>query len=257
MRRSFQLVASDLAIAFLFAVPAFAQSVDDIVAKNLQAKGGLDLLRETNSVKMTGTFKSLQPSEMTMPMTTWAKRPNLVRQEAEVTPPPGQAPPGMPAGPTKMIRAADGTNVWMQQGSSAPRALPSAQAAQMMQDSEFDSVFVDYRNKGVTIELVGVEKLGGKDVYHLKVSRRNGPLQHYFLDALTGLEAKVSTEASQGGTTATVDTELSDYREVEGRMVPFKTRQLVNGQLAAEMTIDSVEFNVPMADTLFKMPAKQ
>lgn len=256
MRRSLQLMASGLATVFIFATPALAQSVDEIVAKNLQAKGGLDLLRQTNSVRMSGTFKSFQPAEMTMPMTTWAKRPNMVRQEVEVTLPPGQAPPGMPAGPMKMVRAADGTNVWIQRGPSAPQALPSVQAAQMMQDSEFDSVFIDYRTKGVTIELVGVEKLGGKDVYHLKVSRKNGPLQHYFLDAQTGLEATVSTEVAQGGTTATVATELGDYRNVEGRMVPFTTRQLVNGQLAAAMTFDKVEFNVPMADTLFKMPVK-
>lgn len=256
MRRSLQLTASSLATVFLFATPALAQSVDEIVAKNLETKGGMDLLRQTNSVKMTGTFKVLQPTEMTMPMTTWAKRPNLVRQEAEVTPPAGQAPPGMPAGPMKIVRAADGTTVWMQQGMMPAEALPSAQAAQMMRDSEFDSVFVDYRAKGVTVDLVGVEKLNGRDVCHLKVTKKGGVPQHYFLDAETGLEAKVSTEVSQEGNTVAVDTELGDYRKVEGRMVPFKTRQIVNGQTAAEMTIETVEFNVPMADTLFKMPVR-
>lgn len=253
MRRPVQLVAF-AAIAFLTALPARAQTVDEIVARNLQAKGGVDLLRQTNSVKMTGSFKSFQPSETTMPMTTWAKRPNLVRQEAEVTLLPGQAPPGMPPGPMKIVRAADGTTVWMQQGPGPARALPAAQASQMMQDSEFDSVFVDYRTKGVTIDLVGTETLNGKTVYHLTVKKKNGPVQHYFLDAQTGLETKVGTEVSQGGSTAKVETELSDYREVEGRMVPFKTRQLVNGELEAEMTIEHVEFNVPMPDTLFKMP---
>jgi len=256
MRRALSMVAS-VAIAFLVAAPASAQTVDELVARNLQAKGGLDLLRQTNSVKMTGIFKAFQPSEMLMPMTTWAKRPNLVRQEAEVTPPAvqGQAPQA-PSKPMKVVRAADGVNVWMQQGAGAPQALPAAQASQMMQDSEFDSVFVDYRTKGVTIELVGVEKLAGKDVYHLKVQRKNGPVQHYYLDAQTSLEAKVTSEVAQGGSSATVDTELSDYRTVEGRVVPFKTRQLVNGQPAAEMTIDRVEFNVPMPDSLFKMPDK-
>lgn len=255
MRRSLQLVVS-VAIAFLVAVPAFAQSVDEIVARNLQAKGGLDLLRQTSSVKMTGTFKSFQPSELTMPMTTWAKRPNLMRREAEVTPPPGQAPPGTPPGPMKVVQAADGTTVWMQQGTAPPQALPSAQAAQAVQDNEFDSVFIDYRTKGVAIELVGVEKLNGRDVYNLAVKRFAGPVQHYFLDTQTGLEAKVSTDVSQGGSFAKVETELSDYRNVEERMVPFKNRQFVNGQLVAEMTIEHVEFNVPMADTLFKMPGK-
>ena len=253
MRRSLHLIAS-VAMTLLFAVPALAQSVDEIVAKNLQAKGGLDLLRQTTSVKMTGVFKSFQPSETTMAMTTWAKRPNLVRREVSVTPPAGQAPAGAPAGPIRMVQAVDGVSAWIQQGTSAPQALPAAQATQVMQETEFDSVFVDYKSKGFTIDLVGLEKLNGKDVYHLKVTRKTGPSQHYFLDAQTGLEAKVRTEVSQGASQATVETELSDYRNVEGRMVPFKTRQLVNGQLAAEMTIEQVEFNVPMPDTLFKMP---
>jgi outer membrane lipoprotein-sorting protein len=253
MRRALRLTAS-VALTFLFASPAFAQSVDDIVAKNLAAKGGLDLLRQTNSVKMTGVFKAFQPSETTMAMTTWAKRPNLVRREVTMTPPAGQAPQGAPAGPVKMVQAVDGASAWIQQGTSSPQALPAAQASQVMQDTEFDSVFVDYKTKGLTIDLVGVEKLNGKDVYHLKVTRKVGPPQHYFLDTQTGLEAKVRTEVSQGATQATVETELSDYRDVEGRKVPFKTRQLVNGQLAAEMTIERVEFNVEMPDTIFKMP---
>ena len=189
-----------------------------------------------------------------MAMTTWAKRPNLVRREVSVTPPAGQAPAGAPAGPIKMVQAVDGVSAWIQQGTSAPQALPAAQATQVMQETEFDSVFVDYKSKGLIIDLVGLEKLNGKDVYHLKVTRKTGPSQHYFLDAQTGLEAKVRTEVTQGASQATVETELSDYRDVEGRMVPFKTRQLVNGQAAAEMTIEQVQFNLPMPDTLFKMP---
>jgi hypothetical protein len=38
--------------------------------------------------------------------------------------------------------------------------------------------------------------------------------------------------------------------------VPFTTRQLLNGSPAAQVTIEKVEFNAPMDDALFKMPAK-
>ncbi len=184
MRRPLQLVALT-AIVSLFAFPAAAQSVDEIVSKNLQAKGGLDLLRQTNSVKMTGTFTTLQPpaavgdnpTPVTMPMTTWAKRPNFVRREVEITAPAGQSPARGPSRPMKMISAADGSTVWMQQGTNPPVELPAAQASQMLQNSEFDSVFVAYRDKDVTIDLVGVEKVNGKDTYHLAVRRKDGPVQ--------------------------------------------------------------------------------
>jgi outer membrane lipoprotein-sorting protein len=39
-------------------------------------------------------------------------------------------------------------------------------------------------------------------------------------------------------------------------MVPFTTRQLQNGNVVATVTLDSVEFNVPVDDSVFKMPAK-
>jgi len=261
MRRSVYPVAS-VAIAFLVAVPASAQSVDEIVAKNLKAKGGADVLRQTNSVKMTGTFKAFQPTETTMAMTTWAKRPNFLRQEAEGTPPPRQDALGMPAGPQKpvrMIRASDGTTMWMQQGSAPAQTLPAGQS-QTPQDTEFDSVFIDYQAKGVVINNLGVEKVAGRDVYHLAVKRKTGPLQHYYLDTETGLEAKVSTDVSQGGAitqsgpTMKIETEMSDYRAVEGRMVPFKLRQSVDRQVQAEITIETVEFNGEMPDALFKVP---
>lgn len=262
---------------------ARAQSVDEIVAKNLQAKGGIDLIRQTTSVKMTGRFRTYppdgQPGEpMDMSMTTWAKRPNLMRREASLIQPAtkggtasplGQAPPpqgqtspllgrGQPqaaGAPQKMIQASDGTVVWFQRGPGRPQTLPPAQAEPMMADAEFDSVFVDYAKRGITIDLVGRETLNGRSVYHLKVSRKNAPVQHYFLDTETGLEAKVATEASQGGVTAKVETEIGDFRNVDGRMVPFKTRQFVDGRPAAEMTIESVEFNGDVPDSLFKIPS--
>ncbi|HEX6973934.1 MAG TPA: hypothetical protein VF147_06005, partial [Vicinamibacterales bacterium] len=119
---------------------------------------------------------------------------------------------------------------------------------------------IDYQAKGVVINNLGVEKLAGKDVYHLTVKRKNGPLQHYYLDTETGLEAKVATEVSQGGAIAQggqmmrVETEMSDYRTIDGHTVPFKMRQSINGQVQAEIAIATVEFNGEMPDTLFKAP---
>ena len=60
----------------------------------------------------------------------------------------------------------------------------------------------------------------------------------------------------QGGKTTRIETQLGDYREVDGRMVPFSIRQLVNGTVTASTTLDSVEFNAPADDSLFKMPSK-
>ena len=60
--------------------PPASQSptVDEIVAKNLAAKGGVEKLRAVTSVKMTGRIKT---SRRRMPVVNWAKRPNKMRRE--------------------------------------------------------------------------------------------------------------------------------------------------------------------------------
>jgi outer membrane lipoprotein-sorting protein len=240
MRRSLQFTALILAAGFVPAL-AHAQTVDDIIAKNLKSKGGLEKLQATNTLKMSGTIVS-QGNEM--PLQVWSKRPNLFRREVEVQ---GQ----------KIIQASDGKTVWMinpMMGSSAPQEVPADQAKVMQADADFDGVFVDYKKRGTTIELVGSEKLEGKDVYHLKVTPKGSEPQDYYLDATSGLEIKVARAVEQGGMKMRVETELSNYKEVDGLMVPFSTRQALNGTPIAQVTIEKVEFNASIEDAMFRMP---
>jgi hypothetical protein len=132
--------------------------------------------------------------------------------------------------------------------------MPGPQAAYAKQESEFDSVFVDYKERGHAMEFLGKEKVNGKDAYRLKVQKKGGPPQDYYLDAATGLEMKISTNVDQGGGPAVIVTEMSDYRDVDGRLVPFSTRQLVNGKVMASIALDRVEFNVPIDEAVFRMP---
>jgi hypothetical protein len=76
-------------------------------------------------------------------------------------------------------------------------------------------------------------------------------IQHYYLDAESGLEVKMTMDAEQAGMKLKVDTELSDYRNISGRMVPFKMKQSTNGTPAGEITFETVEFNVPLDAALF------
>ena len=203
-----------------------------------EIEGGLEKIRATTSVKMTGKVAA-DGKDITM--TIWAKRPNMMRREYTVD---GQ----------KMVNAFDGTTLWSVGRHGASRALPGPQAAYAKQESEFDSVFVDYKEKGHTIEFLGKEKVNGKDAYRVKVQKKGGPPQDYYLDAETGLEMKISTNADQGGAPAVIVTEMSDYRDVDGRLVPFSTKQLVNGKVMASMAMEKVEFNVPVDESVFRMP---
>ena len=238
MRRLIPAVTAFVAVIFLAAAAAQAQTLEEIIAMNLKSKGGLDKIRATQSVKMTGKVAA---DGKDIAMTIWAKRPNSMRREYSVD--------GLPR-----VNAFDGTTLWASEGTAAPRAMPGPQAAYAKQESEFDSVFVDYKEKGHALELLGKEKVNGKDAYRVKVQKKGGPPQDYYLDAATGLEMKISTNLDQGGRPTAIVTEMSDYRDVDGRLVPFSTRQLVNGKVMASIALDWVEFNLPVDDAVFRMP---
>ena len=142
-------------------------------------------------------------------------------------------------------------------GTDTAQELTGPQADMMKADADFDSALIDYKSKGHTIELVGKEKLDATDVYHLKVTKKSGQIQDYFLDADSGIELKTSTSIDTGGTQQKIDTELSNYQQVEGIMVPHTIKQSLNGTPVLTMTIEKAEFNPTIDDTIFKMPKKQ
>ena len=240
MRPVFQIAFVLVSSVALSAATAASQTIDDIIARNLEAKGGVETLKSTNSVKMTGNLTSPgAPAAMTMELI--AKRPNLVRRE-------------MRMGEQSMISAFDGTTVWVKQGGGAAQTLTGPEAEQLKQGAEFDSVFLNYKEAGHLVELVGTEPVNGKPAHHVKVTRKGGQIQHYYLDAATGLDVKMTMDTEQAGIKLKVETELSDYRNVSGRMVPFKMRQFTNGTPAGEITFETVEFNVPLDAALFAPP---
>jgi len=221
-------------------------TLDEIIAKNINSKGGLEKIKATTTVRMTGKLTSQDPTgrELSGPMVVMAKRPNMMRRETT-------------RGTERIVNGFDGTSLWMAVGTMPVQEAPASQAAYARQDAEFDSVFVDYRAKGTAIRLAGKATVDGKDAWHLKVTKKGGPPQDYFLDSETGLEKKVSVTIDGGGNRATIVTELSDYRSVDGRMVPFMTRQIVDGTVKATITMERVEFNVPIDDALFRIPASR
>ena len=241
MRRPFS-IAAGLVGALALAAVSNAQTVDEIVAKNLKAKGGAEKWKSISSVKMTGTFSA---QGMEGPMSLYAKRPNLSRQEITMN---GR----------KLVQAFDGTTPWMiLPDSEAAREMPAAQGESVRNNADFDGPLMDYAAKGHKIELVGKEKVGGTEVYHLKLTKKGGSIEHYYLDTESGIEVKRTVDVDAAGMKQTIETELSNFKSVEGIMIPHTMKQSVNGTPVAQMTVEKIEFNAPIEDALFRMPAKE
>ena len=236
-RRKLALGAA--ALMMLVAGPAVsAQTADEIVEKNLQAKGGLTRMRAIQSVRQTSRM-SMQGMDGQIVMVS--KRPNLMRQEMTIQ---GQT----------VIMANDGVNPWMINpfsGQSRAIILDGPLAEMTREQSAFDGPLVDYKERGSRLELVATEALGTAKVHHLKLTSKAGIVQHIYIDTTTMLDTLIVSETAGAGK---LEQELLDYRDVEGIKVPFHVRTKTNGVVQSELKVEKVEFNAKIDDSVFKMP---
>ena len=233
------MLAMSVLLCSLTAHLAAAQTVDEVVAKNLQARGGLDKIKSIQTIKQVARLNS---QGMEIGMTMYGKRPNMTRKELVM-------------GPQRILYVFDGTTAWTVNplaGSTEPTVITGPEIEGIRQEAEFDSPFVDYKTKGFTIELVGTETAGAKRLHHLKLTLKNGATQDCYLDADTGLEARTVSPSPMG----TLEEEFADYRDVQGLKMPFSVRTLQNGKRVAEITVERIELNGAIDDALFKKPAR-
>ena len=226
---------------------ASAQStptVDELIAKNIKAHGGMEKLKSLNSMRVHGKMVMAQGFEA--PFVMMQKRPKMTRMEFTF-----QGMTGM--------QVYDGKNAWMVMpfmGKKDPEAMPAEQAQQLDEQADIDGPLVDYKEKGNKVELAGKEQVEGADAYKLKVTLKNGQTRTIYLDAETGLEVKIEAKRTMRGSEVDGESFLSDYKEVNGLMMAFTMENGAKGQsMRQKMVIDSVETNVNLPDSLFAMPA--
>jgi len=232
------------AFVALVAVPAAAQTADDIINKNIQAKGGLDKMKAVKTMRATGKI-TLGPG-MEAPVLLEQKRPMSIRVEVVVQ--------GL-----TIIQAFDGTNGWMlnpMSGRKDPELMPSEQVKSIEEQADMDGALVDYKTKGSTVELLGKDKADGADCYKIKLTLKSGDTRTYYIDAENFLEVKVESKTAVRGTDVEGDTIIGDWKEVSGMMMPFSIDAGQKGAPARQkITLDKIEVNPAIDDSRFKMDA--
>jgi outer membrane lipoprotein-sorting protein len=243
----FRKIALSLAALAMVAAPTMAQTVDEIVAKHIKALGGAEKLKSIQSKKFSGKFSGGGGPEI--PFTVEQKRPDKVRLEFTFQ--------GL-----KGVQAYDGKTGWSinEFGGKKDAELMGEEGMKAIQEqSDFDNDFlVDYAAKGHKVTLAGKEPIEGTDAYKLVINLKNGTTQTVYLDADEYLEIKSETKRVVRGTESEQETVSGDYKDVEGVMVPFSSEGGPKGSPSSakqKVTVEKVEFNVPIDDSRFTMPA--
>jgi outer membrane lipoprotein-sorting protein len=229
------------------AAPAAAlPSVDDVIAKNLAARGGKDQILAKKSVRMTGKMAGGGGQEF--PFSLQWKRPNKMRLEFTFQ--------GMTG-----IQAYDGTTGWMVMpfmGKKDPEEMSADDLKQVEDQADFDGELVNYKEKGHQVELVGKEPVEGTEAYKLKLTKKNGDVNYVYLDTESNLEFKREGKTKIRGQEVEFETAIGDYKEVAGLLLPHSIENKPKGAPHGQtLTIDKVEVDVDIPDTAFVMPAAQ
>jgi hypothetical protein len=221
-----------------------AQTADELVNKNIQAKGGIDKIKAIKSVRMTG--KLTGGGGFTAAVGQESQRPNLVRQTFSLQ--------GMTA-----VTAYDGSTGWQIQpfeGHKDPELMGEDDLRDLLRDADFDGPLVDYKEKGNTVEYLGHDIVDGDDALRLKVTLKNGDILYYYLDPDTFLEIRKDVQEFIRGSIHESVSEMGSYKPVAGVMYPFSISQGSKANPAAQSTtIEKIEVNVPIDPAAFAVPA--
>jgi hypothetical protein len=227
---------------FLSGIALHAQTVDEIIAKNIQAHGGVEKLKAVQTIRMRGKFDA---GSFRAGFMQENKRPDKVREEQIIQ--------GLAA-----IQAYDGKVGWQVNpfgGRRDAELLSQDDLKGLMIDADIDGPLVDYQQKGHKAELVGHDSVEGTDCYKIKLSLKNGDVRLYFLDTDSFLELKIETQSNIRGTVQYSETYYGDYEEVKGLYYPFAFEGGAKGDTnRVKYSVEKMEINVPIEDSVFTLP---
>ena len=234
----------ELILYTAFLAPAKAQTVDEIVAKVLAARGGLEKVKAVKAQRITGTIY-FSP-ELYGPFVAEFKRPGKMHNEVTIQ-------------DKTVIRIINGKGAgWVINpfaGKDVAEAMSADEIKDAKNESDFDGPLVDSKAKGVTIEYSGTEKVEGKDTYILKVTHGDGTSSNYSFDAKTYLLARWNGSDNVNGEAVKRETLFHDYREVSGLKFPF---ELVSNNPGAEVTqrivVEKIELDPQIEEARFEKP---
>jgi len=240
MLRKFGVGVLALALPVL---PVAAQTVDEVIAKNIEARGGLEKLKSVQSIRMTG--KMMMGPGMEAPMSLEIKRPRSLRMEFTFQ--------GMTG-----VQAYDGKNGWSIspfQGKKDPEPMSPDDVKDAEEEADIDGPLIDYKAKGHTVELVGKEKVEGSDAFKLKVTLKNGTVRHQYIDAESFLEIKTEAKRTIRGSEMEFESTIGDYKDVEGLLIAHSIQSGAKGRPEKQnIVVEKIELNPVLDDARFRMP---
>jgi hypothetical protein len=247
------VLAQALATAgYSAATPAGAApklTAEEIVAKNVAARGGLEAWRKVQTMVWLGHILSSHAAVPSMPFAMEQKRPNKTHFEMHA----------MNETTERFFNGEQGWKVHPDHGNHPAQEPYSLQELRFAQAAPgLDGPLIDYAAKGYTVTLDAVDEIEGHKTYRLGVKLPTGEIDHVWIDAKTFLDVRYDRPSDGAlGAARPVSVVYSDYRTYEGLQLPSVIETGVgSGSTPDRMMIERVVLNSPLDDERFTRNTK-
>ncbi len=237
-------------VVLLLSMQVKAQTADEIISSYFENIGGLDNLKAIKGVKMTAKMNQ-QGMEFPLEITQLSDG----RQATSVNFQGKELKQGV----------YDGETLWGTNFMTMKAEKSDAETTEnfKLNTNDFPDSFVDYKEKGYTVELVGKETIDGTDAYKIKLVKepitvdgnKEEDVSFYFFDVENFVPIAMQSEIKSGPAKGMVqEITFSDYQDVDGIYFPFALTQGVKGQPGAPITIEKIELNPTVDASIFAFP---
>ncbi|NOR14601.1 MAG: hypothetical protein GQ544_02740 [Candidatus Aminicenantes bacterium] len=214
----------------------------EILERMIKAMGGRKTLEAVTDTTASGSMELIQMG-MEGSVTVYTKRPNMMRMDIEVM--------GM-----TITQAYDGNIAWgVNPQTGSVEEMPEQQKEQFSREALGDAVYLHPDKHGIVFTYKGAEKIEDVEHHVLVMTYADGYETTLFIDGKTDLIYKALAVAPNmmTGMDSDVETIFSDYKELDGTMVAFSFTQYMDGEEFMVFTMDEIEYNTGLEDSLFKM----
>jgi hypothetical protein len=228
----------------LTGMAAHALTAAELVAKNVEARGGAAALQAVTSLQREGRLV-VNGGQFVLKVVETRQRPDSIRTDLSVQ------------GLTQ-VQAYDGKEGWRIDpfgGRKDPERMPADDVRRMLEDASIDGPLVAAAHDGATLEYLGTEDIDGTAAHKLKVTRRDGGLQYFYLDPEYFLEIRIESQSTVRGVKRISVTDLGNYEKVGGVFWPLSIESGVKGGGdPAQFEYESAKVNIEITPDYFSFP---
>jgi hypothetical protein len=222
-----------LFILLLFS-KAYTQTADEIVDNYIKAIGGKDAWKKINTVKQDAIL-DVNGTEINMQFITDHEKGS--KQTIFFS--------GM-SGYTIYTPSA-GYKFYPWQGHVKPEAITPEALKENEDNFDAQGPLIDYKEKGHTVEYVGMDDFEGTDCYKIKLTEKSGKIITYYIDPSNYFVIHSVTITKANGQENESKADFSNYQKLpEGIWIPMNISQ------GNTVKIKKTEINVPVDESVFK-----